>query len=70
MRFTRAGWLLQLSFFSVPYFHVYGLCYFVRALTMGVAVVSIGRFDMKTMLTVIQQCKIDCTGCGANNEGS
>ena len=62
MQFTRAGWQLQL----LPYIHVHGLCYFVRALTMGVAMVSIGRFDMKTMLTVIQECKIDCIGGGAD----
>ena len=67
MRFTRAGWQLQLAFLPLPYFHVYSLCYFVRVLTMGVAVVSIGRFDMKTMLIVIQECKIDCTGGGADN---
>ena len=67
MRFTQAGWQLQLSFFLLPYFHVYGLCYSVRGLTMGVAVVFIGRFGMKTMLIVIQECQIDCTGGGADN---
>ncbi|KAJ9176220.1 hypothetical protein P3X46_011558 [Hevea brasiliensis] len=45
-------------FCPMPYFHVYGLTYFARALAMGETVVSMGRFDMKTMLTAIQEFRI------------
>ncbi|KAG8655609.1 hypothetical protein MANES_04G057752v8 [Manihot esculenta] len=47
-----------ISFFPLPHFHVYGLCYFVTALTIGAAVVSMVKFDMKAMLTVIEESKV------------
>ena len=47
-----------ISFFPLPHFHVYDLCYFVTALTIGATVVSMVKFDMKTMLIVIQESKV------------
>ncbi|EEF47518.1 4-coumarate--CoA ligase-like 9 [Ricinus communis] len=46
------------SFCVVPYFHVYGLSYFIRTLTVGETLVSMGRFDMKMMLKAIQDFRI------------
>uniref|UniRef100_A0A2C9V5R1 AMP-dependent synthetase/ligase domain-containing protein n=1 Tax=Manihot esculenta TaxID=3983 RepID=A0A2C9V5R1_MANES len=45
-------------FCLIPYFHVYGLYYFIRALTMGETIVSMSRFDMMTILTAIQEFRI------------
>ncbi|WCJ38710.1 4-coumarate--CoA ligase-like 4 [Euphorbia peplus] len=46
------------SYCAVPFFHVYGLCYFLRALAMGETVVLMARFDMKMMLRAIEEVRI------------
>ncbi|XP_065876601.1 4-coumarate--CoA ligase-like 9 [Euphorbia lathyris] len=46
------------SYCAVPFFHVYGLCYFLRALAMGETVVLMARFDMKIMLRAIEELRI------------
>ncbi|XP_050205062.1 4-coumarate--CoA ligase-like 9 [Mercurialis annua] len=45
-------------FCAVPYFHVYGLSYFIRSLAMGETVVSMGRFDFEVMMKCIEDFRV------------
>uniref|UniRef100_A0A5B7A944 Putative 4-coumarate--CoA ligase-like 9 n=1 Tax=Davidia involucrata TaxID=16924 RepID=A0A5B7A944_DAVIN len=46
------------SLCTVPYFHVYGFLYCVRAMSLGESVVSMQRFDLRLMMRAIQEFRV------------
>ncbi|XVE56627.1 hypothetical protein DITRI_Ditri04bG0025900 [Diplodiscus trichospermus] len=48
----------QVSFFTVPWFHVFGFFMLVRAFSMGESVVFMERFEFEGMLRAIEKYKI------------
>ncbi|KAL7217523.1 hypothetical protein ACSBR2_010889 [Camellia fascicularis] len=46
------------SFYAVPYFHVYGFLLCLRAVAMGESLVCIGRFDVGMMIRAIDKFRV------------
>ncbi|XP_057949529.1 4-coumarate--CoA ligase-like 9 isoform X2 [Malania oleifera] len=46
------------SLCAVPYFHVYGFAYCVRAVALGESVVSMERFDLRLMMRAIEGLRV------------
>ncbi|KAJ8773658.1 hypothetical protein K2173_005904 [Erythroxylum novogranatense] len=46
------------SLCTVPYFHVYGFLYLVRSVSIGVTVVTMKRFELRTMLRAIEELRV------------
>ncbi|KAL6587415.1 hypothetical protein OROMI_000393 [Orobanche minor] len=44
--------------YAVPYFHVFGFYYCLKSVALGDAVVSMERFDLGKMLTVVEEHKV------------
>lgn len=43
---------------TVPYFHVYGFVYCVRAVALGESLVSMKRFDLRLMMRAIEEFRV------------
>lgn len=46
------------SLCTVPYFHVYGFVYGVRSVALGISLVTMKRFDLRLMMTGIEEFKV------------
>lgn len=58
VRPVRASASTAMSFCAVPYFHVYGFGYCMRAVAFGDSLLSMERFDLPLMMKVIEEYKI------------